>query len=315
MAEAAVARGTVFALRREIAKIEGRPAERLEPPQPCRTLPQPEPGSEPGAPLILRRNGVARPDLLETGAPSLDAALGGGLPLAALTEIHAAETRNAGAAAGFMLALASRLMASRDLPLLWIGTSEIFREAGLPHAPGLSQRFGIPPQRLLISQAPRLVDALWIAEEAARLTALGAVVLELRGSPRKLDLVATLRLHRRARDAGRPVFLLREAGEAGPTAAPVRLVVNPAPATGQRILSGVLAGSIGPPAFAVAIHKSRLSMPAEFTLEWNADERAFHEREAGQRHAPDTRPVVPLSADGTDPAPEAGQVVALRGAA
>jgi protein ImuA len=307
MAGSAAAREMVFVLRQEIAKIEGRPVERLEQARPAAA------GTE--APLILRRNGMATLELFETGAPSLDAALGGGLPLAALTEIHAAETRNAGAVAGFALALASRILGKQDLPLLWVGTSEIVREAGFPHPPGLAERFGIPSERLLISQAPKLLDALWIAEEAARLTALGAVVLELRGNPQKLDLVTTRRLHRRAQDAGRPVFLLRQAGEAEPTAAPVRLVVGPAPAGKRRILSGALAGSIGPPAFAVAIHKSRLSMPAEFTLEWNADERAFHEREVGQRRTPHTRPVVPLSGDGADQAPAAGQVVALKGAA
>lgn len=305
MADSATAQEMVFALRRKIARIEGRPAERLGPAA----------AAEAEAPLILRRNGMAATDLLETGAPCFDAALGGGLPLPALTEIHAAETRNAGAAAGFAMALASRVLERQGLPLLWIGTSEIFREAGLPHAPGLAGRFGVSTERLLVSQTSKLPDALWVAEEAARLTALGAVVLELRGNPHRLDLVATRRLHRRAQQAGRPLFLLRQAGEAAPTAAPVRLVVGPAPATERRILSGVLSGSIGPPAFTVSISKSRLSVPAEFTLEWNADERVFHAREAGQRRAPDTGLVVPLSADGTDPAPEAGQIVALRGAA
>lgn len=307
MAGNAAAREAVFALRREIAKIEGRLAERLEPANPC-----PE---DADTPLVMRRNGVARLELLETGSPSLDAALGGGLPLAALIEVHAAETRNAGAAAGFVLALASRILHSQTLPLLWIGTAELFREAGLPYAPGLADRFGIPPARLLVSKAPRLLDALWIAEEAARLSALGAVVIEIRGSAPKLDLVATRRLHRRAQDAGRPVFLLRQAGEAQPTAAPVRLMVRPAAAGERRLLSGALAGSIGPPAFDVEICKSRLSLPAEFTLEWNANERAFHEREAGPRRTPHTRPVVSLSADGADQAPAAGQVVAFRGAA
>lgn len=308
MAGNAAARETMLALRRDIARIEGRLAERLD-------LPARPAATETDEPLLLRRGGVAAPDLLETGVPELDAALGGGLPRAALTEIHAAETREAGAAAGFAMALAARLLHGQDQPMLWIGTSEIFREAGLPHAPGLAHRFGIAPERLLISAAPKLHDALWIAEEAARLTTLGAVVLELRGNPRRLDLVATRRLHRRARDAGRPVFLLRMAGEAEPTAAPVRFLVRPARAAERHLLSGPLAGSIGPPAFAVAIHKSRLSLPAEFTLEWNADERAFCAREDSERHAAHPRLVVPLSGDRKDTPPEAGQVVALRGAA
>ena len=150
---------------------------------------------------------------LPTGIDALDRALGGGLPKAALTEIHGAETRDAGAVAGFALALASLILKGQKagLPLLWIGTSEIFREAGFPYAAGLARDFGIAPEALLFSEAPKLADALWIAEEAARLSALAAVVIELRGNPDRLDLTATRRLHRRAEQAGRPVLLIRQA--------------------------------------------------------------------------------------------------------
>ena len=60
---------------------------------------------------MLRRNGVATAEILPTGVEALDEALGGGLPRAALTEIHGLETRDAGAVAGFVLALASLLLA------------------------------------------------------------------------------------------------------------------------------------------------------------------------------------------------------------
>ena len=99
-------------------------------------------------------------------------------------------------------------------PLLWIGVSEAFAEAGFPYAPGLAALCGLSPGELLISQTPKLADALWIAEEAARLKELSAVVLEVRGNPNRLDLTATRRLHRRAQEAGRPVFLLRQSAEA-----------------------------------------------------------------------------------------------------
>ena len=61
---------------------------------------------------MLRRHGIAPADgfFLPTGVAALDRTLGGGLPKAALTEIHGAETRDAGAVAGFALALASLVL-------------------------------------------------------------------------------------------------------------------------------------------------------------------------------------------------------------
>jgi protein ImuA len=267
MASTAVARETVFALRREIARIEGILPERLA-----------ASGEET---VLLRWHGrlLARDGLLATGVPALDAALGGGVPKAALTEIHGRQVRDAGAVAGFVLALAGLLLKQALIgPILWIGTSSFFAEVGLPYAHGLLKLFGIAPKDLLLAEAPKPVEALWIAEEAAALKELAVVVLELPGNPRQLDLTATRRLHRRAVEAGRPVFLLRHSAGVEATAAPLRFVVEPAPAGTRRILGRPLVGSIGPPAFAVTLDKNRLAPPARFTLEWNADERTFGHR-------------------------------------
>ncbi|QPC90030.1 ImuA family protein [Mesorhizobium sp. INR15] len=309
MAITAVARETVFALRRQIAKIEGTLPERLEAPA----------GASPDADrpntdrTVVRRGiAVATPDaFLRTGADRLDDTLSGGLPKAALSEIHGAETRDAGAVAGFALSLASLILKQGPrLPLLWIGTTEIFHEAGFPYARGLHASFGIEPDQLLFSEAPRLVDALWVAEEAARMTALAAVILEVRGNPHRLDLTATRRLHARARMAGRPVFLLRQAAEAEPTAAPVRLILSSAPATPRDTIAGPLDGSIGRPAFTVTIGKSRTALPGQFTLEWNPDERVFEERSQEER-AKNPVSVVPASRGGKDLAAASGAVLAF----
>jgi len=248
------------------------------------------------------------PGLLPTGVAGLDEALGGGLPRQALIEIHGAASRDAGAVAGFALALVSLLFRDRaEASILWIGTTEVFRESGFPYAPGFHALFGIDPARLLVSEAGKLEEALWIAEEASRLRSLGAVLLETRGASAKLDLTATRRLHRRARDAGRPVVLLRQGVPAEPTAAPVRLLVSPAPAACRRTLDGPLESSIGPPAFTVAIGKSRTARPGTFVLEWNEDERGFEER----RHAAseDHGAVVSGASGAKDHAAAMGEVV------
>ena len=306
MATNAVAQETVFALRHKIAKIEGRLAERLDG---CADA------SGDKHNVVLRHHGIVSTEgFLPTGAENLDRALGGGLPKAALTEIHGAETRDAGAAAGFALALVSLILKQQadKAPVLWIGTAEIFREAAFPYAPGLQERFGIAPENILLSQAPKLADALWIAEEAARLTALAAVLLELRGNPQGLDLTATRRLHRRAQEAGRPVFLLRQSALAEPTAAPVRLLVAPAPAGLRRTVSGTLARSIGPPGFLVSIGKSRTALSGQFVLEWNFDERSLQQRRPDRAQAENPVAVVSLSQRRADHAPASGSVVALQ---
>jgi len=305
MATSAVARDVVFALRQKIAKIEGTLAERLVSPA----------DGQPVAGLLVRRNGQAsaRDFFLPTGVERLDEVLGGGLPKAALTEIHGTETRNAGAAAGLALSLVSGMLKQRSRPsdlVLWVGTTEMFREAGLPYAPGLASFFGISAESLLLAEAPKAADVLWIAEEAARIEEIAAVVVELRGNPRIVDLTATRRLHRRAQDSGRPVFLLRQSAEPEPTAAPVRLVVSPAPASLRQTLLGPLAGSIGSPAFAVEIGKSRTALPGSFILEWNLDARTLAERSPENRIA-----VVSPSRGRTHPPAQAGAVLAFKPAA
>lgn len=299
MAHSAVARETIVSLRRDIARIEGRLAERLETPR--------DAAADDGA-MLLRRAGIAVRDCLPLGVEAFDRAAGGGVPRTGLTEIHAAAMRDVAAASGFALALA---LLATDVPgtILWIATADMLRETGRPYAPGLVQRFGLSPARLLLAEAPRPVDALWIAEEAASAATFAAILVEIGGAPRELDLTATRRLHRRALLAGRPMFLLRAAAGPQPTAAPLRLVVGAAPSSPRRTLSGPLHGSIGPPAFAVSIGKSRAAIPASVTLEWIHG--AFHPLHAEPPALP--RAVVPLSSGGAGDAPALRPVVAHAG--
>lgn len=289
MAAHAAARETFVVLRHAIARIEGRIAERFEPAE----------GAD--AP-VLRYAGRPAASLFETGSETLDRALGGGIARAGLTEIHGKAMRDGGAAAGFALGLVA-MMAPGPAPLLWIATRDVLREAGRPYAPGLAQRFGLTAERLLMAEAAKPLETLWIAEEAASAAVFCAIVLETAGSPQALDLTATRRLHRRALAAGAPLFLLRESGASLPTAAPVRLCVAAAPAGLRQTLSGPLTGSIGPPAITVTVDKSPTALPACATLEWN--HAAFAERPAL------SRPVVSLPAGRAGDASPLRQVVAF----
>ncbi|MEP9387186.1 hypothetical protein [Mesorhizobium sp. KR9-304] len=299
MASLAVAQGTVVSLRHQIARIEGRLAERLDEGMPADID-------------LLRHHGLATHygnpggGFLATGARRFDAALGGGLPGAGLTEIHAPGTRDAGAAAAFTLAVISLLLEKTPAPVLWAGTTESFREAGYPYPPGLCFLYGVESSRLLVAQADKLPDVLWIAEQAAGLSGFAAILLETRGRSARLDLTATRRLHHRARDAGHPLFLLRQAALPEPTAAPFRLIVRSAPAGLRHVLGTPLARSIGPPGFGIEISKNRASPPTHFTLEWNNHARAFQERAAENPVS-----VVPASEHGTPAAAAAGTLLAF----
>lgn len=262
MATPARARETFVALRHAIAKIEGRLPERLD---------APSAGNAAFGEATHLAGGFRQPTL-PTGVQRFDAALGGGLPLAGLIELHASAARDGAAAAGLALAFSRLAMEQAKrvgAPLLWIATSEMIAEVGRPYAPGLAARFGVDPEALILAEAAKAADVLWIAEEAANAGVFSGVLVELRGAPGVLDLTATRRLHRRALLAGHPMFLLRNAGREQPTAAPLRLVAQPASAAPRHVLSGPLAGSIGPPVFSIAIAKSRAApTDAIFTLEW-----------------------------------------------
>lgn len=315
MATHATAQATLAALRRDIARIEGTLPERLAQ------------GSRADG-VVLRRDGRAV-DRVPTGAEGLDAALGGGVPCCGLTELHAAGMREAGALAFFALSLAWLVRRAAGLggPLLWIGGGDVWREGGVPYVPGLTALCGVAAADVMFACPPRPEDALWIAEEALRVRAIAGVLVELRGDPRVLDLTATRRLHRRGEEGGRPVLLLRPSATAAPTAAPVRLEVASAPAGLRASLAGPVTGSIGPPALAVTIGKSRTALNGRFVVEWNPHDRTFRERTAlpgalaaaSQRRqgaAPAARPVVALAAAPAAPAaglqPPGGQRPAHR---
>jgi protein ImuA len=228
-----------------------------------------------------------------------------------LTEIHASQTRGGGSAAGLVLALATRLGASSSRPLLWISQGFGLHEAGRLYAPGL-QAFGFDPGDLIQVETGRLDEAVWAAEEAARSGALACAVLEVRGNPGQLSLDGTRRLHVRAREAGVPLFLLRQGAVPEPTAAPLRLRVEAMPALGVAAIGPAGERLIGHPVFSVAVEKSRDGRTRRLLLEWNPHDRRLQTVEP--RPLPVAafslsfhRPDVSREADR-----ETGSVVALR---
>lgn len=272
MASNAVARETLFALRETIARLEGKPVPALA------AAEHAVPTSDRPAPRLADAKAAK---LLTTGVADLDAALQGGFALDALTEIRSSALRDAGAATGFVLALTARLRAwdgaatGDALPVLWIGETVVAMDAGLPYALGLKD-FGVEPRGFLYAAPRKLDEALWLAEAALASAVFTLVVLEVRGNPAHFGLTESRRLSLRAKAAGRPLFVLRQAGEEEASSALLRLHIEPAPASARSLPDGsMLGGSIGNPSFRLTLEKSRNPAPLSFVLEWNAHDRQF----------------------------------------
>lgn len=186
---------------------------------------------------------------------ALDAMLGGGLAFGALHEVAPAQPRDAGAAAGFALALATLARGAR--PLVWVQTDFARAEAGALYGPGL-ELFGFSQSRLLMVTVPRAVDVLWAMEEALRshVMTVGEVSDDIN------DMTATRRLSLTARDGGGLGLILRP-HLANASAATTRWEIAAAPGARDRF------GGLGRTAFAVSLTKNRRGPCGRWLLTWD----------------------------------------------
>ncbi|AYD03072.1 hypothetical protein [Neorhizobium sp. NCHU2750] len=307
MAGNAAARERVFALREQIARLEGKAL-------PGMVAARHEDLAVPGRADAKQ----AEPTRLGFDIPFLDEALDGGLRLDGLSEIRSLTLYDAGAASGFAVSLVAFIMTRKfsGAPLLWIADGLSACESGVPYGGGIRQ-IGVDPRLVFQASPRRLGDALWIAEEALASKAFAATILEIHGNPKPFGLTESRRLKLRAEAAGRPLLLLRHAGDEEASSASFRMLVEPAPALERRLADGtMLGGSIGHPVFRITLEKSRNPAPLSFLLEWNSHDRQF--RLAGGAENPRLRqgpaypgPVFPASFHRQDSAQALGHVMAL----
>ncbi len=203
------------------------------------------------------------PLLLPFAIAHLDRMLAGGLRRNALHEICGC-AHNATAATGFAAAILARLARRDNRPFLWVAEAAAAREAGLPYGAGLD-RFGLDSRRLIIVQVRRPEEALWVFEEGLACRGLAAVLTEVRGKPRLLDLTASRRLALRARDGGVMGLMLRQSNQSQPSAAITRWLVAPRPAM---TLDDYPAG-IGKPAWHLTLERNRLGTTGVLDVEWD----------------------------------------------
>ena len=224
----------------------------------------------------------------------------GGIATNALHEVIGCETRGAGTASGFAMAIAVKLLEQRSGILLWTSDSFLRREIGTLNAEGLHQ-FGLDPAHVLIVSPNRSEDLLWVMEEALTSKAVQVVVGEFPHNHRKTSLTATRRLALKAKQHRTMILLVRHGTQVVSSAAQTQWIVK---ATTSGPIGGFEAG-VGRPRWQVELDKNRNGQTGTFTLEWNHAECRFQDA------------AIPIDlaatpADRQDRAPEMGQVVALQ---
>ncbi len=215
------------------------------------------------------------------GHRSADTCLKGGLLTGALHEVFAAEAGCEAAASGFAATLAMR--AGQKKMLLWIRQDFTALEFGEMSATGFLE-LGFDPARLLLLRVSDVTSALRAAGDALSCAALGAIVIEIAGPQKKLDLVTSRRLTLAAARKGVSAFLLRFGTKPDASAAETRWLVRPAPSQMQK-------DDWGFPLFRAALTRNRHGATGEWVMEWTGDEHVF--REPANRGA-----VVSVSRDG-----------------
>jgi protein ImuA len=204
------------------------------------------------------------------GSPAADAVLGGGLRRGAVHEIFAGDWGASGFAA--CLAIQATGQAQAKKPLFWIRPDYEALEYGALSATGLLE-LGGDPRNLFLLRTADAADALSAAADILACPHVGTAVLEICGTPRCLDLVASRRLALLAEESGVTLFLLREGAAPEPSAAVTRWQV-------QSLSSRADDDDWGSPRFTARLTRHRLGALGDFTLEWNIDHAIFHDAAA-----------------------------------
>lgn len=219
------------------------------------------------------------------GHDEVDLVMKGGLRHGVLHEVFAVIGHEA-AATGFMAGLASRVTADRHL--LWIRQDFSAQEFGELSPSGLVE-LGIDPTRVLLLCAANAGDQLRAANDALSCSALGAVVIEIPGNPKNLDLKASRRLMLSCEQKSVTASLLRFGARPDASAAETRWVVRARTSPKRE-------GDWGYPAFEVELVRNRHGKTGRWLMEWNCDGRIFQNSTADHRAMVSTAIDRPLTA-------------------
>lgn len=225
---------------------------------------------------LLRTDGQPHPRVA-LGHADADTRLSGGLACGTLHEIYAGD---AAAATGFTTALALRVGGTKQL--LWIHQDFSALEHGELSATGFLD-LGLDPSRVILMRAANASDALRAGADGLSCSALGAVVMEIPGNPKILDLTASRRLVLAAERKGVTAFLLRPEARAEASAAETRWIIRAAPSPANED------DDWGSPIFDAQLLRNRHGGTGHWIMEWSSDDGCFRQTNSGA--------VVPAPAD------------------
>ena len=238
---------------------------------------------------IATHGDACTPGRVVLGHADADATLQGGLALGAMHEVFTDAGRQSAAATGFVAGLAGRVAARR--PLVWVRQDFTEIESGALSMSGLAE-LGLDPRLLVTVRAADVDAALRTAADALACDALGAVVLEVWGEPRQLDLVASRKLTLAAQASGVTGLLLRLAAEPQPSTAETRWIVRAAhspPAAplmpAAALVPAAAWSAWGAPVFDAQLVRNRHGPVGRWIMEWKCDECLF------SKSAADPQPV------------------------
>jgi protein ImuA len=201
------------------------------------------------------------------GHDGADAVLQGGLVRGALHEVFAESGRHGAAATGFVAGLAHRLAGQR--PLVWVRQDFTELESGVLSMNGLND-LGLDPRLLVTVQVADAEIALRAAADALACDALGAVVLDVWGEVRALDLIASRRLTLTARASNVACLVLRTAAMPSASTAETRWVVRAAS-------SSFATEAWGAPMLDAQLIRNRHGQTGRWIMEWECNEGLFRE--------------------------------------
>jgi protein ImuA len=217
----------------------------------------------------IETHGAVASNRIALGHGEADMALQGGLARGALHEVFAEGGRHGASATGFIAGLVARVTARR--PLVWVRQDFCEVESGTLSMHGLAE-LGLDPRCVVTVRAFDVESALRTAADALACDALGAVVLEVWGEARQLDLVASRKLTLAAQASGVPALLLRLAAQPAPSTAESRWIVRAA-----HSLPAARSSEWGAPRFDAELVRNRHGPTGRWIMEWKCDECLFSE--------------------------------------
>ena len=220
--------------------------------------------------IAALRASLARPGLEEAstriplGHAAADLCLKGGLERGVLHEVFAAIGHEA-AATGFVAGLAARVAMGKHL--LWIRQDFSALEFGELSATGFLE-LGLNPARIFLLCVADAVDALRAANDALSCAALGAVVIEIPGKPKIINLMASRRLTLACAQKTVTAFLLRFGAQPDASTAETRWRVRAAASPPQE-------ENWGHPIFEAGLVRNRHGRMGQWVIEWSCDDGLF----------------------------------------